>query len=279
MKISIAVPSYNYAQFIDACLASIQQQTHSDFEVLIADGGSKDGSLEIIQRFCIEDMRFRLVSTSDEGQADAIKKAFQFATGNILCFLNADDCYLCKDALTAVVEAFEAYESVSLVSFGGYYLDAQGRWMRPVCYRYHPFDGFHLMRYRTAILQPGTFWRKEVHKEVEWPNHFNFVFDVVFFYACYEKYSWLELPKPVAGYRLHGENKSMSVKSSRIRELADFEEIKFGKGSLRAVYLRAIAVIVNLLEKCGTVGKLLSKTLYVAVNGLAYLSCYRIPGI
>ena len=279
MKISIAVPSYNYARFITACLDSIRQQTHQDLEVLIADGGSNDGSLEIINQFCATDARFLLVSTSDEGQADAIYKAFAHATGDVLCFLNSDDCYLASDALSHVVEAFDNYQTVDVVSFGGYYLDADGRWLRPIQYRYHPLDGFHLMHYRTAVLQPATFWRARVYDPVNWPKHFNFVFDVVFFYSVYKKYSWLELHKPVAGYRLHGENKSMWVKSARIRELADFEVVKFGKNSLRAFYLRGIAWIVSLFERLGKLGLYCSKGLYLLVNGLAYITCYRLPSI
>ncbi|CAG0963167.1 Hyaluronan synthase [Methylophilaceae bacterium] len=279
MKISIAVPSYNYARFLDACLGSIRSQDYSDYEVLIADGGSNDGSLEIIRRFCDEDARFRLVSTEDNGQADSIFKAFQYATGDILCFLNADDCYLCKDALSSVVKEFQHYDAIHLVSFGGYYLDANGHWLKPVRYRYHPFDGFHLMRYRTAVLQPGTFWRREVYEASEWPKHFNFVFDVVFFYRAYQKYSWLEVSKPVAGYRLHGDNKSMTVRAARVLELADFEELKFGRGSLRAVYLRSIGRLIKWLEGCGATGAKISRFVYLAVNGLAYLTCYRMPGI
>lgn len=279
MKISIAVPSYNYARFLPACLSSIQQQDCADFEVLIADGGSSDDSIEIIQRFCMEDSRFRLVSTADQGQADAIKKAFAHATGDILCFLNADDCYLCKDTFTTVVEAFNSHDTVSVLSLGGYYLDTEGNKIRPVRYRYHPLDGFHMMRYRTAVLQPATFWRKYVYEESTWPVNFNFVFDVVFFYAAYQKYSWLELTKPVAGYRLHGDNKSMWVKSARIKELAAFEQIKFGKTSLRALYLKGIAAIVSVLEGCGSLGRLCSRGLYFVANGLAYLSCYLLPSI
>lgn len=278
-KISIAVPSYNYARYLTACLESIRQQDYKDFEVLIADGGSNDESLEIIEKFCTEDHRFRLVSTVDEGQADSIHKAFQHANGEILCFLNADDCYLANDTLSSVIQTFETYRGIDVLSFGGYYVDADSRWMRPIRYRHHPFDGFHLMPYRTAVLQPGTFWRSRVYEPADWPSNFNFVFDVVFFYRAYQKYSWLELPKPVAGYRLHGENKSMWVKSARIRELADFEVLKFGKSSLRAAYLRAIVLLVKVFEGWGGIGNSLSRGLYVIVNGLAYITCYRLPSI
>lgn len=279
MKISIAVPSYNYARFLEACLLSIQQQDYLDFEVLVADGGSSDESIGIINRFCAEDKRFILVSTKDSGQADAIKKAFRQASGDILCFLNADDCYICKDALSAVVKAFDEHAAVGLVSFGGYYLDAEGHWLRPIRYRYHPFDGFHLMRYRTAVLQPATFWRKNVYDESEWPDRYHFIFDVVFFYTAYQKYSWLELNKPVAGYRLHGDNKSMSVKFARIKELADFEGIKFGADSWRVLYLKTISSLVRFFEKRGEVGRIASRMIYLLVNSLAFISCYRLPGI
>jgi glycosyltransferase involved in cell wall biosynthesis len=279
MKLSIAVPSYNYAQFLEACLSSIQQQDHSDFEVLIADGGSRDGSLDIIRRYCDADGRFRLVSTDDKGQADAIRKAFAYASGDILCFLNADDCYLGNDVFSHVVEAFSANPETGLVSFGGYYLDAKGNRLKRIHYRYHPLDGFHWMRYRTAVLQPGTFWRAHVYDPASWPANFHFVFDVVFFYAAYQRYAWMEFAKPVAGYRLHGDNKSMSVKSKRISELAEFEDIKFGVGSYRARYLRIIGYFVEKAEGYGKVGETFSRGLYLLVNGLAFLSFYRMPGI
>lgn len=279
MKISIAVPSYNYARFLEACLDSIKQQSYNNYEVLIADGGSNDGSLEIIRRYCDEDNRFKLVSIKDNGQADSILKAFRNATGDILCFLNADDSYICKDTLSSVAEAFINHESVQIISFGGYYLDVNGKLIKPINYRYHPMDSFSLMKYRTAVLQPATFWKSEVYELIEWPSNFHYVFDVVFFYAAYQKFSWLELAKPVAGYRLHGDNKSMTVRAGRIMELAMFEQIKFGQHSFRVYYLKLISVLIKGLEKTGYIGTKLSKIIYMIVNALAFISCYRLPSI
>ncbi len=279
MKISIAIPSFNYARYIDACLSSIKRQDYTNFEVLIADGGSNDGTLEIINRYCTEDNRFRIVSQKDKGQADAIYKAFQNATGDILCFLNADDCYLVNDALSSVIKTFSDNMQAGLVSFGGYYLDAEGKKIKLINYRYHPLDSFNMMKYRTAVLQPATFWKKEVYNAIEWPREFNFVFDVVFFYAAYEKFAWIEVYKPLVGYRLHGDNKSMSVRAGRIIELATFEKIKFGQGSMRAYYLILIANLIKILDKFGTIGAKVSKLVYFVVNTLAYITCYRLPSI
>jgi glycosyltransferase involved in cell wall biosynthesis len=279
MKISVAVPSYNYARFLNSCLESIKNQDYANFEVLICDGGSTDGSLEIIQDYCSIDDRFKLVSTQDNGQSAAIDKAFQISTGDILCFLNADDCYLCLDAFSSVIDTFKMYRTIGLLSFGGYFLNADGFWLKPIRYRYHPFDGAHWMRYRTAVLQPATFWRAEVYRNTPWPVNFNFVFDVVFFYSAYEKYSWLELSKAVAGYRLHGNNKSMTVRANRIHELAKFEGIKFGVGSFREKYLNIIAVLIGNLQKRRLIGNFFTKFVYYFVNGLSYLTFYRLPGI
>ena len=88
MKISIAVPSFNYYQYIESCLKSILEQTYSNFEVLICDGGSNDGSLEIIKKYCKLDNRFSLISESDSGQSNALNFAFSIAKGEIFYFLN-----------------------------------------------------------------------------------------------------------------------------------------------------------------------------------------------
>lgn len=279
MKISVAVPTYNYAQFLPACLDSIRQQRYENFEVLIADGGSSDGSIQIIEKYCDADSRFRFVSQSDAGQADAIKRAFGVASGDVLCFLNADDCYLSDKVFTLVVEAFKQDPGISVATFGGYYLNANGNKIKKINYRYHPMDGLHWMHYRTAVLQPATFWLKHVYDESVWPSSYHYVFDVVFFYQAYLCYHWREFSEPVAGYRLHGDNKSMTIRPDRVDELAAFEELKFGDGCFRSRYLRAVGGVLRHLQASGRYGSKTSKALYLIVNSLAFLTFYRLPGI
>jgi glycosyltransferase involved in cell wall biosynthesis len=279
VRISVAVASYQYARFLPACLESIARQTHADFEVLIGDGGSRDGSLEIIADYAARDSRFRLVSTSDNGQADAIARCFSHASGDILCFLNADDSYLCDDAFAAVADAFSGHPDIDLVSFGGVYIDADGRSLRPVRLRYHPLDHPGLMKHRTAVLQPGTFWRRRVLEAVPLPTRFHYVFDAVFFYEAYRRFGWLELEKPVAGYRLHGDNKSMTIRPARIRELAEFERLKFGADSWRGTYLDAVGAAAAAFGRVPAVGAALQRALYLVVNSLSFATVYRLPGI
>ena len=279
MKISIAVPSFNYGNYLSDCLESILRQSHKNFEVLICDGGSIDESLQVIDRFCSSDGRFKLISRTDNGQSDAINKAFLESDGEILCFLNADDKYISCDVLSRVVEAFSIYYQLDIVSFQGYYIDTNGRNLDKVNLRYHPFDSFAQMKYRTAVLQPSTFWKREVYFDTPFRPGFELSFDSVFFYECYLKYNWLELPTPVSGYRWHSSNKSALVSSCRVRELINFEKFKFGFYSYRVFYLKYVLILFLLIEKTGKLSSSLQRFIRIIVNGLSYTTFYRLPSI
>jgi glycosyltransferase involved in cell wall biosynthesis len=242
-------------------------------EVLIADGGSRDGSVEIIERYCAQDCRFKFVSRTDNGQADAVNRALEQATGDVVCFLNADDLYLNNDVLTKVAAIFEEDPDLGLLSMGGEYIDSKGKTLRPVRLRYHPFDSQRWMKWRTVVLQPATFWKAQISKEHPFTVRFHYVFDVEFYWYAYQRYRWRQVQVPVAGYRLHNANKSTSVREDRIRELADFERIKFGDGSVRAWLLDGVASAVSCTSETA------HEALYYSINTLAFLSCYRLPSI
>jgi glycosyltransferase involved in cell wall biosynthesis len=280
MKVSIAVPSFNYGRFIDACLRSIRDQDYSDFEVLIADGGSEDDSLRTIEQFCALDERFHLVSRSDSGQVDAIRRAFSHASGDIFCFLNADDLYLSTAAFSSTVDVFKSNPQVGLVSFGGYYVDAAGKIVRRVRLRYHPLDTLSMMKYRSGALQPATFWTRLVHESVALKPEYDYSFDTVFFYEAWTRFQWLERPeKIIAGYRIHGANKSVQIIPQRVEELARFEQMKFGAQSFRARYLMGVGQMLALAASIPLLGTHLRKLVRIGVNGLAFLTVYRLPSI
>jgi glycosyltransferase involved in cell wall biosynthesis len=279
MKVSIAVPSLNQGRFLASCLESIRVQSHRDFEVLIADGGSHDESLGVIEDFCGRDERFRLVSRADRGQADAVARALASATGSVCGFLNADDVYLHDRVFELVVREFSD-STVDVVSGGGIYIDSVSERRRPIRLRYHPLDGIHLMKHRTAVLQPATFWRLSLMTTVQLPTDLHYAFDAWFFYDLWQQGAkWRELPDELAGYRLHGDNKSLQVSSRRTLELARFEDHKFGTGSWRGSYLRTIAAALAATERIHSRGAPLRRGIYTLTNSLSYLSAYRIPSI
>ncbi len=104
--VSIITPSFNQSVFLERTIRSVLQQDHRDIEYLVVDGGSTDGSLDIIHRYA---SRFAWwVSEKDKGQSEAINKGFAHARGEIVAWLNSDDYYL-PGTVSAAVKEFERH--------------------------------------------------------------------------------------------------------------------------------------------------------------------------
>ena len=123
-KISIITPSFNQSEFLEFTIQSVLSQDYPDLEYIIVDGGSTDGSLEIIKKY--EDRLAWWVSEKDQGQTDAINKGFARATGKYLAWLNSDDTYQ-PGALSKAAEYLESHPEVGLVYGETNYIDQDGR--------------------------------------------------------------------------------------------------------------------------------------------------------
>jgi glycosyltransferase involved in cell wall biosynthesis len=105
MKLSVITVVLNNRAYIENCLQSIFSQTHSPLESIIVDGGSTDGTLDVIRAY--ETRISRWISEKDQGIYDAMNKGIQMATGEVLGFLNADDMYYDDHVVAGIVEAFK----------------------------------------------------------------------------------------------------------------------------------------------------------------------------
>jgi glycosyltransferase involved in cell wall biosynthesis len=102
--VSIVMPTFNSTAFLQDALDSLTIQANQSFELLVCDGGSTDGTLDLI-RSKIGD-KAKIVSHSDNGVPDALNKGFSSARGEILCWLNSDDVYISKNSLSIVSRSF-----------------------------------------------------------------------------------------------------------------------------------------------------------------------------
>jgi len=106
-SVSLIIPVFNAAEYIEECLRSIRSQSFHDFEVIIVDDGSSDGSIEIITDFCQKDCRFRLVKMAHGGVSIARNTGIDLSRGKHIGFVDADDC-LYPDTVRLLVETLES---------------------------------------------------------------------------------------------------------------------------------------------------------------------------
>lgn len=153
--VTIVVPSYQQARFLSAAIDSVLAQDYEPVEVLVFDGGSTDGSVEILERY---GDRIWFCSEPDGGQCDAINRGFAKARGEIVAWLNSDDFYY-PGAIRCAVDALSASPSLGLVYGEGNLVDEHGDVLRRFPETV-PFDLWRLANVSDYILQPTVFFRR-----------------------------------------------------------------------------------------------------------------------
>ncbi|HEY4743501.1 MAG TPA: glycosyltransferase family 2 protein [Desulfuromonadaceae bacterium] len=113
-RLSIITPVFNGMRFIDACIRNVIEQQCPDAEHIIVDGGSTDGSPQVIERYAAEYSHIRWLSEKDRGQSDAMNKGITLAAGAIIGFLNVDDFYE-PGVLNDVIQRFGNLPAPSLL--------------------------------------------------------------------------------------------------------------------------------------------------------------------
>jgi glycosyltransferase involved in cell wall biosynthesis len=205
--VSILTPSFNQARFLEETILSVLAQDYPNLEYLIVDGGSTDGSGEIIQRYTGRIAWW--VSEQDEGQTDAINKGFAHAKGEILAWLNSDDTYL-PGAVSAAVKSLEAHPEAALVYADANLVDEQNLTIGQ--FPAKQTDLKHLLCGSVHIPQQTTFFRASYWQQVApLDPSFQFAMDYDLWVRLAKLAPLVYIPGLWANFRLHGEGKSLTM--------------------------------------------------------------------
>jgi glycosyltransferase involved in cell wall biosynthesis len=215
-RISVVTPSFNQADFLGETIRSVLEQGYPNLEYIVIDGGSTDGSVEVIRQY--EDRLAYWVSEKDRGQTHAINKGWERATGEILCWINSDDWYY-PGALAAAAREFMRSPEVRWVSGvvnDGYAADH-------VVHRHMPRPttlGGCLGRHRYGFHQPGMFWHREmVERCGPLDESYHFCFDHHFWiHALAAGYRSVDIADEIAFFRLHPDSKTCSQRQRFLAE-------------------------------------------------------------
>lgn len=216
-KISVITPSYNQAEFLERTIISVIDQQYPNLEYIVMDGGSTDESVSVIKKY--EKHITYWMSEPDSGPADAINKGFHKATGDIIAWLNSDDC-LTKDSLWEIASAFERYQHVDVVYGHSLYVDEMDRpklmdhgyQKTKIYYGYQQSFETTIQYWQSIYMipQPTVFFRKEILTNYGFPNEqYKFIFDYEFFLRLTTQGIHFHLiDKVQALYRIHTRSKT-----------------------------------------------------------------------
>lgn len=157
-KISIVTPVYNQVDYIEETICSIINQQYPNLEYIIIDGGSTDGTLDIIKKY--EDKITKWISEPDTGLYNAINKGFKFSTGEIMAWLNADDIYF-KDTFNKVAEVFSIFQQVNWLQGIPVCIDKKSRVVSVNNLKYWYKYNYYVKDY-AWIQQESVFWRRSL---------------------------------------------------------------------------------------------------------------------
>ncbi|MBT3670470.1 MAG: glycosyltransferase [Bacteroidetes bacterium] len=231
--VSIVTPSYNQGEYIEETIQSVLNQNYPNIEYIVIDGGSKDRSKEIIQKYA--DKISYWVSEPDNGQADAINKGWEMSTGEFIGWINSDDI-LTSTSVNEVVKTFLKNPALGLVYGDLERINELGEFIEYSSYS--EFNLKEMVRKAGWISQPGSLIKKAVYEKVgELDASLHFQMDLDYWLKIGLNYPVEYLPYPVAKFRQHTLSKTNSSSHIAANDIIKIYSKFFSRKDLPAEYL------------------------------------------
>lgn len=201
--ISVITPSYNQAAYLKQTMDSVLSQDIPDMEYVVMDGGSTDGSAELIRQYA--DRLSGWVSEKDRGQADAVNKGAARTSGEVIGWLNSDDLYL-PGALKKALQYLAEHPDVDAVYGDVLSIDGNGELMNVM--RFEQYCEEDLMSFR-VISQPGVFFRRSAWERAGGLDlSYSYLLDHHLWLRMIMGGKFAYLPEPLAAARFHADAKN-----------------------------------------------------------------------
>jgi len=211
MKISLVTPCYQASRYIAETIESVLGQDYDDIEYWIVDGGSTDGTVEIIEKYK-SDSRLKWISEKDRGQSDALNKGLQRCTGDVFNWINADDAFT-SGALRAVAETY-ASSGADIVSGQTLEFSESNPDETTLCELPLRSSAEETIC-RGIYCQPSTFWRLDILRQfggVKTELHYVMDWHMwVRYLTQYGQQNVVKIPSVWARFRKHETSKSMTA--------------------------------------------------------------------
>jgi glycosyltransferase involved in cell wall biosynthesis len=196
--VSIVIPAYNHARYVDEAIRSVLAQDYLHVELIVLDDGSRDGTRELLQRY---GNRFYWESHENMGQAGTLTKGWSIARGEILGYLSADD-QLEPTAVSESVALMKTRPEVAATYCDFNLIDPQSRVVRRV--RAPDFDYARMLVTVTCPPGPGAFFRRSVYERAgTWDAKLRQMPDYDFWLRLGLEGPLVRIPKVLAGFRVH----------------------------------------------------------------------------
>lgn len=205
IKISVLTPSFNSGNYIERAIQSVLDQKYENCEHIIMDGGSTDQTISILEKY----PHLLWISEKDKGQADAMNKAFDKSTGDIIVYLNADD-YFEKDAFISVIKQFDSDPSFDMLVGNGTHIHADGTseiWNSEVSYS----KCLQFYKYQFPMNPVSYFYKRHVQEQIAYNVDNHYAMDYEFILRAYQLFKIKKIEQLLGFFWEDGNNKTSNT--------------------------------------------------------------------
>jgi teichuronic acid biosynthesis glycosyltransferase TuaG len=201
--VSVVIPAYNAALYLEDAVKSLQTQTHSNLHIIIVNDGSKDDTAKVADTLAAQDKRIKVIHKANGGVSAARNDAFKAVKGEYLCFLDADDAYL-PEKIAKQVQFLETHPELALVYCNNYLGDEHLNIVEQAVSNHPPVPFKEAFMYRnwfspiapmlrTSLMKKVGFFDPTIHGGEDWD----------YWIRCLEYTDFGYIPEPLGIYRRH----------------------------------------------------------------------------